>query len=100
MSLLEGKGLPTELSAEGQSRQKALRSLAKRGLISHDWYWDQVLEMHGIADAEERQSLTVKIDEVSNHVVPVPGAREALAMIRREDFPPSGVAFDAAFSKE
>jgi HAD superfamily hydrolase (TIGR01509 family) len=84
--LLEGKGLPTELSAEDQSRQKVLRSLAKRGLISHNWYWDQVLEIHGITDAEERRILTVKIDEVSNCVVPVPGAREALAELKQRGF--------------
>jgi len=84
--LLAEKGLPTELFGEDQTRQKALRSLAKRGLISHDWYWDQMLEMHGVADAEERRILTLKIDEVSNCVVPVPGAREALAGLRQRGF--------------
>jgi len=97
--LLEEKGLPAELSAEDNSRQKALRSLAKRGLISHDWYWDQVLEMHGIADAEERQILTVRIDEVSNHVVPVPGAREALADLKQRGFA-VGVVTDTMHSIE
>ena len=97
--LLERKGLPTELSAEDQSRQKALRSLAKRGLISHDWYWDQVLEMHGIADAQERRILTVEIDEVSNHVVPVPGAREALADLKQRGFA-VGVVTDTMHSIE
>ncbi len=97
--LLDGKGLPTELSVEDQSRQKALRSLAKRGLISHDWYWDQVLEMHGIADAEERRRLTVQIDEVSNHVVPVPGAREALAELKQRGFV-VGVVTDTMHSIE
>ncbi len=84
--LLEEKGLPAELSAEDQTRQKTLRSLAKRGLISHDRYWDQVLEMHGVADAEERRILTAKIDEVSNHVVPIPGGREALAELKQRGF--------------
>ena len=28
------------------------------------------------------------------------GAPEALAMVRRQDFAPSGVAFDAAFSSD
>jgi putative hydrolase of the HAD superfamily len=84
--LLEGKGLPIELPVEDQARHKALRSLARRGLISHDWYWDQLLAMHGIADAEERRILTAKIDEVSNCVLPVPGARQALAGLKQRGF--------------
>jgi putative hydrolase of the HAD superfamily len=86
VSLLKEKGLPTELSATDQERHKALRSLAKRGLISHDMYWDQLLEMHGVTDAEERRILTIKIDEVSDSVVPVPGAREALAGLKQRGF--------------
>lgn len=97
--LLEEKGLPTGLSADNQTRQKTLRSLAKRGLISHDRYWDQVLEMHGIADAEERRLLTVEIDQVSNHVVPVPGAREALAELKQRGFV-VGVVTDTMHSIE
>ena len=97
--LLEEKGLPTGLSADNQTRQKTLRSLAKRGLISHDRYWDQVLEMHGIADAGERRLLTVEIDQVSNHVVPVPGAREALAELKQRGFV-VGVVTDTMHSIE
>ena len=97
--LLEGKGLPAELSAEDQARQHTLRSLAKRGLISHDRYWDRVLEMHGIADAEERRILTVEIDEVSNRVLPIPGTREALAGLKRRGFA-VGVVTDTMHSIE
>ena len=85
-NLLEEKGLTAELSVEDQARRKTLRSLAKRGEISHDRYWDQMLEMHGVANAEERRILTDKIDEYSDHVLPIPGAREALVGLKQRGF--------------
>jgi len=85
-TLLKARGPSTELSAEDRVRQKALRSQADSGHLSPDDYWDQVLLMHGVADPEERSALVGKINDYSNHVLPIPGGREALAGLRERGF--------------
>jgi HAD superfamily hydrolase (TIGR01509 family) len=85
-NLLKGKGLSTELSLEDRMRQKALRSQANSGQLSPDEYWDRFLLMHGVALPEERRTLVGKIKDYSNHVLPIPGGREALAGLRQRGF--------------
>jgi FMN phosphatase YigB (HAD superfamily) len=85
-SLLEKMGLPAELLAEDQPRHKALRSQANQGHLSPDKYWDQRLQMHGVAAAEVRSVLVGKINDYSDQVLPIPGGREALAGLKRRGF--------------
>jgi HAD superfamily hydrolase (TIGR01509 family) len=85
-SLLEERGFPHRLSAEDWNRQKVIRSQAKRGQITPDEYWDQRLQMHGVADAEERRTLVAKINGFSDQVIPIPGGREALASLQQRGF--------------
>jgi HAD superfamily hydrolase (TIGR01509 family) len=85
-NLLKEKGGSTDLSVEDRMRQKALRSQANSGYLSPDQYWDQFLLMHGVAAPEERRTLVGKINDYSNHVLPIPGGREALAGLKQRGF--------------
>jgi FMN phosphatase YigB (HAD superfamily) len=85
-NLLKEKGGSTDLSVEDRMRQKALRSQANSGYLSPDEYWDQFLLMHGVAAPEERRTLVGKINDYSNHVLPIPGGREALAGLKQRGF--------------
>jgi len=86
LGLVKQRGNATELSAEDRMRDKILRSQAKSGRLSPDEYWDQLLQMRGVAAPEERRTLVDKINDHSNHVLPIPGGREALAGLRRRGF--------------
>jgi HAD superfamily hydrolase (TIGR01509 family) len=81
--LLRQMGLPGELSAQDRLRQKTLKSEGSRGIISPNGYWDQVLQMHGVADRGERQALVAAIDRHADDVYPMPGCGEALAGLRQ-----------------
>jgi len=84
--LLNERGLSTELPAQDRTRQKALRSRAKSGQLSPEEYWDQLLLIHGVVAAEERRALVGQIIDYSDHVLPVPGSREALAGLKQRGF--------------
>ncbi len=86
MSLLAQKGYANELPAEDRMRDKALRSQAKSGRLSPDEYWDRLLLMRGVAAPEERKILVAKINDHSNHVLAIPGGREALAGLKQRGF--------------
>jgi HAD superfamily hydrolase (TIGR01549 family)/HAD superfamily hydrolase (TIGR01509 family) len=84
--LLQERGYATELSAPDRMRQRALRSQADSGRVSHDAYWAGVLEMHGVDDPEERMSLVAQIHAFSDNVQAIPGGREALAGLKQRGF--------------
>lgn len=84
--LLEARGLPTELSAQDRLQQQALRARAKRGQVTPGDYWDGVLRLHGIPSPAERQALAGRIDQNSDQVLPIPGARQALAALKQRGF--------------
>jgi HAD superfamily hydrolase (TIGR01509 family) len=84
--LLAERELSPELPAQVWIRQKALRSQAKSGQLTPDEYWDQRLQMHGVADPEERRTLVDKINDYSDQVLPIPGGREALAGLKQRGF--------------
>ena len=86
LNFLKEKGYATELSAGDRLRQKALRSQANSGRLSPDEYWDQFLLMRGVTSPEERRILVGKINDHSNHVLPIPGGREALAGLKQRGF--------------
>jgi HAD superfamily hydrolase (TIGR01509 family) len=86
LSLFQPASSATELSAEDLTRHDALRSLANKGHISPDEYWDQFLLIHGVASPEERRLLVGKINDYSDNVLPVPGGREALAALKQRSF--------------
>jgi putative hydrolase of the HAD superfamily len=85
-SLLQEKGHSIELSMADQGRQKALRSETKRGRLSPDVYWDQLLLIYGVADPQERRTLVDKINGHSDNVLPIPGGRETLAGLKKRGF--------------
>ncbi len=80
---LRERGLPAELAGQDRQRQMALRSEASRGHIGPEEYWDRVLRMHGIDDAEERGALVAAIDRHSDDVRPMPGCRATLAGLKQ-----------------
>lgn len=84
--LLKERGFSTQLSAEARRRGKALRSQANAGRLSPDEYWDQLLQMHGVAAPAERRSLIDEINDYSDHVLPIPGGPEALAGLKQRGF--------------
>ncbi|MBN1660191.1 MAG: HAD-IA family hydrolase [Anaerolineae bacterium] len=97
--LLGERGLSDELSSEQQARQKVLRSQANKGGASPEEYWDQVLQMYGVAATEERRGLVAQIDEYADRVVPMPGVREALMGLKERGFL-LGVITDTMYSVE
>lgn len=84
--LLRERGLASALSHEDLTRRRELRSEAKRGRLSPDDYWDQVLLMYGVAPQEERRALVRRINDYSDCVLPMPGAREALQGLKQRGF--------------
>lgn len=84
--LLADRGLSTRLPAQDWIRVQGLRSQAKRGQLSPDEYWDRRLQIHGVADLEERRELVREINDYSDQVLPIPGGREALAGLRQRGF--------------
>jgi HAD superfamily hydrolase (TIGR01509 family) len=84
--LLAGRGLPTRLPAQDWLRVQDLRSRAKSGQISPEEYWDRRLQMHGLADPEERRVLAGKVMDYADQVRPIPGGKEALAGLRQRGF--------------
>lgn len=77
------RGLPSELTGQDRLRQKALKSEGSRGRISPEEYWDRVLQMLGLDDPGERQSLVAAIDRHSDDVRPMPGCQETLAGLKQ-----------------
>ena len=86
LNLLKQGGFSTEPSSEDLARQMALRSQASQGQVSHETYWDQFLQMRGVTKPEQRKTLVGQIIGYSNDVLPVPGAREALAGLKQRGF--------------
>ena len=86
LNLLKQGGYATELPAEDHVRQQALRSQANSGHLSPDKYWDQFLLMHGVAAPGQRKALAGQIIAYSNHVLAIPGGKEALAGLKQRGF--------------
>ena len=86
LNLLKQGGFTTDISSEDLKRQLALRAQARQGKVSHTAYWDQFLQMRGVAQAEQRKTLVGQIIDYSNNVLPTPGNREALAGLKRRGF--------------
>jgi HAD superfamily hydrolase (TIGR01509 family) len=84
--LLKEKGLSADLSTQDRTRQNALRTQAKSGLLSPEEYWDQYLLSRGIATPEARRALADQIIDYSDQVLPIPGGREALAGLKQRGF--------------
>ncbi len=79
-------GFTSALSEENETHRKSLRVQATEGRISHEAYWDQVLLMHGVADAGLRVLLRKQILDHTFDVSAYPGGREALAELKARGF--------------
>ncbi len=86
LDLLNDQGVAIDLAAQDQPRHMDLRSLAMRGQISPDEYWDQFLLLHGLAGPEARKTLVGKINDYSDHILAIPGGREVLACLKQRGF--------------
>ncbi len=97
--LIRDRGLPAQLSAEDQQRQKELRYQANTGRVSPEQYWDQFLLLHGVAAPEERTALVQRIVAYSDNVLPIPGGHEAMAGLKQRGFV-LGIVTDTIYSLE
>ena len=86
LNLLKRNGFSTEPSQEDLGRQKDLRAEASHGHVSYAAYWDQFLLMRGVTDPEQRKTLSKKIFDYSDSVIPVPGGREVVAGLKQRGF--------------
>lgn len=84
--LLAESGYPTQLDANGRTRDEEMRVQATEGRISHSAYWDQILTMHHVTDPEKRTDLREKILAQTHEVFAYPGAREAMAGLKARGF--------------
>lgn len=84
LDLLRDKGYATDLNLDQIAQLSSLKSHANQGKISHDVYWDQFLLMRGVLDAQKRKDYSTDIVNYSNNVLPVAGAREALAKMKEQ----------------
>lgn len=84
--LLSERGFSPSIPAEGELRHRALRSRAKRGQISAGDYWDHRLQMHGVADAQQRKALAGAIGDHSDQVKRIPGGLVTLSSLKRRGF--------------
>ncbi len=85
-SLLRERGFSHELRGEDMARGKELHSRANCGGLEPAVYWDALLSMHGVEDAEQRKELVTVITEYSDQVLPIAGGREALAGLKERGF--------------
>ncbi len=86
LKLLAQNGFATDTSPENLALQKSMRAQASQGQISHEAYWDQFLQWRGVMNPEQRKTFIAQILEYSNDVLPISGAREALAELKRRGF--------------
>jgi HAD superfamily hydrolase (TIGR01509 family) len=86
LDLLAQHGYRTELSARQKDQQQHLHVQATEGRTTHETFWDNDLQMHGVDVLELRQTLTKQILDYANRVLAIPGGREALAGLQRRGF--------------
>ncbi|MBI5034358.1 MAG: HAD family hydrolase [Chloroflexi bacterium] len=85
-NLLQANGFTTELASDALDQRQALRGQANRGNVSHTTYWDRHLLLHGVTNPNQRETLVNQIVDYSNHVITIPGGREAMAGLKQRGF--------------
>lgn len=83
--LIKGK-FSTDPTQEQFTRQLELRSQANQGLITPLEYWDHFLLIRGVQNPQQRDDFSTEIMNYSNDIIPVPGARETLAGLKKKGF--------------
>jgi HAD superfamily hydrolase (TIGR01509 family) len=96
---LKELGCPSQLSKEDRARQQVLHTLATEGRISHETYWDKILEMYGVQEVERRTALRKEILDQTFQVFAYPGGREAMTGLRDRGFV-LGIITDTAYPVE
>jgi FMN phosphatase YigB (HAD superfamily) len=86
LELLAQHGYCTEISKHSMNQQKHLHLQATEGRITHEAFWDNVLQMHGVDAFAVRQILTKQILAHANRVLAIPGGRDAVAGLQRRGF--------------
>lgn len=75
-----------ELTQPEERSLEDLRVSACQGQTSHKKYWQEFLSLRGIQNYEQQKAMIQQITDYSNHVLPVPGSREALAGLKARNF--------------
>ena len=86
LDLLEQHGYRMGISAHQRNQQTHLEVQATEGRITHEAFWDNVLQMHGVDALDVRQTLMMQIFDHANRVLAIPGGRGALAELKRRGF--------------
>lgn len=81
-TLLHKCGYHMEISCEEEEVLKEMRGKANKGKIGHEVYWHQFLMFKGVNKKDQREHLYHQIIAYSNDVQPMPGAKEALEMLK------------------
>ncbi len=96
---LKELGYQNRFSTKDARRKQELRVLANEGRISHETYWDKVLEMYGVQEVERRTALRKEILDQTFQVFGYPGGREAMTGLRNRGFI-LGLITDTAYPVE
>lgn len=86
LALLKQNEYSTLVAQEQSDHLERMRVDASMGQTSHENYWHQFLQFHGVIDLEQRSEMIKKILEYSNSVLPVDGCRDALLELKRRGF--------------
>ena len=84
--LVKEQGYTTELTTEDEARLRTFKEQASNGWISAQDYWDEYLKMHAVGDPVKRTELVDKILTHVNTVVGLPGAHEAVKILKERGF--------------
>lgn len=83
---LQELGYQTRFSGEDNRRKQELHVLANGGRISHEKYWDEVLELYGLNSSPVRDQLRKEILAQTFNVFAYPGGRDAMAELQARGF--------------
>jgi HAD superfamily hydrolase (TIGR01509 family) len=84
--LIKQKKYSAVLSEQERQDLETMRVYASQGQTSHEEYWQQFLLLHGVKNPEQQREMIKQITDYSNDVLPVPGCREALAVLKQRNF--------------
>ena len=92
-------GYPDRLSNDQDRRKQQVHVLANEGRITHEAYWDEILEMYGVRDLEVRNRLRKEILAHTFDVFAYPGGRDAMAGLQARGFS-LGIVTDTIYPVE
>jgi HAD superfamily hydrolase (TIGR01509 family) len=79
-------GYAIDLSEGDLARKEEMRILATEGRLHHEAYWNELLQLYRVTDAEQRAALNKEIQDHTFDLFPYPGGREMMAGLRARGF--------------